>query len=58
MKTKTAEDVLLELLTAVKAIRHETVGGVLPEVSREVSEDARRRLEDAIQDATEFLRTK
>lgn len=53
-----AVEVLRELVTAVKGIRKETVGGVLPEVSREVSEDARMRLEEAIQDATDFLRVK
>lgn len=57
MKAKAAE-VLRELVTAVKGIRHETVGGVLPEVAREVSEDARMRLEEAIRDASEFLREK
>lgn len=55
---KEALDVLKELVIATKALRHETVGGVLPEVSREVTDDTRARFEEALQDASEFIRAK
>ncbi len=55
---KDALDILRELVTATKALRHETVGGVLPEVSRKVTDDTRTRFEDALQDASDFLLTK
>lgn len=52
---KDALDVLRELVVATKALRHETVGGVFPEVSRQVKDDTRIRFEEALEDASEFL---
>ncbi len=55
---KDALDILRELVIATKALRHETIGGVLPEVSRVVKHDTRIRFEEALQDASEFLHAK
>lgn len=52
---KTVTDVLQELVSAIGAIRKETIGGILPECHKAVSDDGRARFQEALQDAAEFL---